>query len=981
MTFTALFVILSHKNVPIVKRTDNQSKFDALRKEFQTFTFEHQTVKRENGALSLAFDFNLDNRYRFRPTLEIPSRPFFDWDSIPEEQLQALAFQIGMTELVSYWKIACPKQVAVKPFALTESQKAFWKKLYYNGLGEFLYLNGISVSEDDLMELENEESIDAFTSMSYRDQGASVSMDGKTRHDMPSFNRINLPLEEKTLVPIGGGKDSVVTLECLRDQMPVIPLIVNPRGATLNCVKTAGYKDDDFIVINRTLDPTMLQLNAEGYLNGHTPFSALLAFISILVAFGCRSKYIALSNENSANESTVPGTNINHQYSKSIEFESDFREYVAENLSEEVQYFSFLRPLSELQIAKLFSQCEAYHSVFRSCNAGSKTDSWCGHCPKCLFTWIILSPFLSREKLVAIFGKDLMADESLHPILEELNGTTAVKPFECVGTVEEVNACLKAAGTSTSSVTASSKVPEPEVTEQGRSTEGPTQKVKDPEPVEGPTVEEILHRFNTHHFLPPRFEQILKTTLAEGIDAFAFPSMSYRAQRASVSMDGKSRHDMPARFELILNRLRGKRILVLGFGREGRSTLRFLQKYLPDAIVAVADKNAIDGVTHSGEGYLEAMYNYDIVIKTPGISLKDFDTKGVEITSQTDLFLSQFHTQTIGITGTKGKSTTTSLIYHLLKSSGRDAILTGNIGIPSFDIMEDIQPNSIVVYELSAHQLEYVHNSPRVGVLLNVFEEHLDHFGSLQRYKEAKLNLLRFMGEDDTAIIHDSLLNDALDLFVNSKVFSLFDFDDEIDRMALPLKGEHNYMNVKAALLACDAYGVECRELIPYLYSFKPLEHRLEPVGTFDGVTFVNDSISTIPQATISACEALGRVDFLLLGGFDRGIDYQSLADYLKEHPLRHLLFTGKAGERMKSLFNGVSTGSTACNTEVPEHVEGPALYYYASMEEAFAYLALHARPGDVCLLSPAASSYDQYKNFEERGRKFKTLAQAFKRK
>ena len=434
-----------------MKRTDNQHKFDALREEFSTFTFERQTVKRENGALSLAFDFNLDDRYHFHPTLEIPARSVFDWEHIPEKQLQALAFQIGMTELVSYWKITCPKRVVVKPFSLTDSQKAFWKKLYYNGLGEFLYLNCISVSEDDLMQIE------------------SIGN--------PSFAKVDLPLEERTLVPIGGGKDSVVTLECLSNEMPVVPMIVNPRGATLNCVKTASYGENDFIVINRTLDPTMLKLNAEGYLNGHTPFSALLAFIGVLVAFGSRSKYIALSNENSANESTVPGTNINHQYSKSIEFERDFRNYVAENLNDKVQYFSFLRPLSELQIAKLFAQCEAYHPVFRSCNVGSKTDSWCGHCPKCLFTWIILSPFLSREKLTAIFGKDLMADDSLRPIYEELNGTADVKPFECVGTVEEVRACMEAAN-------------------------GNRDKVN-----------EILNRFSNEHFLPEKFEQILKSRL------------------------------------------------------------------------------------------------------------------------------------------------------------------------------------------------------------------------------------------------------------------------------------------------------------------------------------------------------------------------------------------------------------------------------------------------------------------------------------
>lgn len=413
-------------------------------------------------------------------------------------------------------------------------------------------------------------------------------------------------------------------------------------------------------------------------------------------------------------------------------------------------------------------------------------------------------------------------------------------------------------------------------------------------------------------------------------------------------------------FDLILNRLRGKRILILGFGREGKSSLAFIKKHLPEAEVAVADKNPMEAVQHFGTGYLEAMYDYDIVIKTPGISLKDFDTKGVEITSQTDLFLSQFHNQTIGISGTKGKSTTTSLIYHLLKESGRDAILTGNIGIPCFDIMEQIHDNSIVVYELSAHQLEYVHNSPRVGVLLNVFEEHLDHFGVFERYKKAKFNLLRYMGPEDYAVIHETLLMDTLELGVNNVTFSRMDFD--IDETALPVLGAHNLLNVKAALCACEAYGVDAREVMPHLYTFKPLEHRLEPVGTFGGVTFVNDSISTIPQAAIAACQTLGRVDFLLLGGFDRDIDYTPLADYMKEHPVPHLLFTGKAGERMMQLMEARGVASN--------------LVIYHTMEEAFDYLLSHANPGDVCLLSPAASSYDQYKNFEERGRKFKQLAQ-----
>ena len=394
--------------------------------------------------------------------MEIPSRPFYDWTSIPDAQLQTLAFHIGMVELVSYWKMACPKRVMVLPFALTEHQKAWWKKLYYNGLGEFFYLNGITCSEVDFMSIETPSTA--------------------------SFSRVDVPLQEKVIIPVGGGKDSVVTLELLRSKLSCTPLIVNPRGATLGCVETAGYHDDEYMVVKRTLDPTMLEMNKQGYLNGHTPFSALLAFVSILVGFGSGSHYIALSNESSANESTVPGTNINHQYSKSIEFERDFRNYVAEDINDQIQYFSFLRPLSELQIAYFFAQFKSYHPVFRSCNAGSKTDSWCGKCPKCLFTWIILSPFLSREQLTAIFGRDLMVDNDLKPIFEELNGTSAVKPFECVGTVEEVRACVDFMKDKVRTIAESSP-------------QGDT------------SVPEILHRFNKENFLPEVFSSILKSRL------------------------------------------------------------------------------------------------------------------------------------------------------------------------------------------------------------------------------------------------------------------------------------------------------------------------------------------------------------------------------------------------------------------------------------------------------------------------------------
>ena len=445
-----------------MKRNDNQLKFDLLRQEYETFTFMSQEVKVEEGTLSLAFHFCLDDRYFFHPTMTIPARPFFHWESIPMPQLETLAFHIGMVEMISYWKLACPKVILVKPFDLLLCQRKWWRKLFYNGLGEFRYLNGIDCSEKDFLRFET----------------------GTDRRFVP----VDQALSDRTLVPIGGGKDSVVTLELLRNEMDVTPVIMNPRGATVSCVEAAGYQESDVAVIIRTLDPTMLRLNDEGFLNGHTPFSALLAFVTLLLGFGSRANYIALSNESSANESTVPGTNINHQYSKSVEFERDFREYVLTNISDKIQYFSFLRPLNEMQIAWFFSQYKAYHEVFRSCNAGSKTDSWCGKCPKCLFTWLILSPFISRERLKEIFGKDLLTDQELRPIFEELNGTSEVKPFECVGTVEEVRACVDSMADRAGTIVESS-------------------------PKGEASVDEILGRFNEEHFLPEPFVKLLKSRL------------------------------------------------------------------------------------------------------------------------------------------------------------------------------------------------------------------------------------------------------------------------------------------------------------------------------------------------------------------------------------------------------------------------------------------------------------------------------------
>ncbi len=423
----------------------------------------------------------------------------------------------------------------------------------------------------------------------------------------------------------------------------------------------------------------------------------------------------------------------------------------------------------------------------------------------------------------------------------------------------------------------------------------------------------------------------------------------------------------------IFKRLRGKKILIAGFGREGQSTLRFIQKFLPHATVGIADRNEsafkdVDKQRYNlyyGDDYLNATSDYDIVIKTPGISVKEIDIDRNMISSQTDLFLEAFHSQVIGVTGTKGKSTTSSLIYHLLKESGKDVILAGNIGIPVFDCVQNINRRTIIVYELSAHQLQFIKKSPHVGILLNIFEEHLDHFGTFEKYKEAKINVLRYMDVEDIAILNNKLCFESLILDKKYVDFENYNFDDyNIKWNNIPVLGEHNKLNVKAALCACYAFGLTVSELITHLYTFKPLEHRQEYVGTFNGVKFFNDSISTIPQATIAALNTIKNVNFLLLGGFDRGIDYKPLAEFLKYNELSHILITGEAGQSIKKQLQNVG-------------YEGEVLEY-EDMESAFILIKKYAKEGDVCLLSPAASSYDRYKNFEERGNIFKEFANNF---
>jgi UDP-N-acetyl-alpha-D-muramoyl-L-alanyl-L-glutamate epimerase len=455
-------------------KSNNREKFNKLRAEYPFLAFDGFDYQYSDKGLRAQFHFSLADKFVFHPTLTVPSKDFFIPGNISDEFLENILFQIGMVESISYWKAACPPRLIVRGRSLTPEQAGWWKKLYFNGLGEFLFLNGIHVAQDDFVEIESEEG--------------------------HSFGAFSLNLSNTAIVPVGGGKDSVVTLEVLGGNNGNVPLILNPRDASKGTVMKMGLYYDSIVEVQRTIDPVLLDLNAKGFLNGHTPFSALLAFVSVLAAGLSGKKYIALSNESSANESTVKGSEINHQYSKSVEFEEDMRYYVRKFITPDIEYFSFLRPLNELQIAQLFSGYPKYFDVFKSCNVGSKTDTWCGRCAKCLFTYVILSPFVQQEKLELVFGKNLLQDVDLWPLLRQLSGMTGSKPFECIGTVEEVNAALQM------TIPLIHENELPALLRLYKESESYLT-YRDVDSVG------LLHSFNGNHFLPDAYEALLRSKI------------------------------------------------------------------------------------------------------------------------------------------------------------------------------------------------------------------------------------------------------------------------------------------------------------------------------------------------------------------------------------------------------------------------------------------------------------------------------------
>ena len=451
----------------------------------------------------------------------------------------------------------------------------------------------------------------------------------------------------------------------------------------------------------------------------------------------------------------------------------------------------------------------------------------------------------------------------------------------------------------------------------------------------------------------------------------------------------------------LIDYLKNKKILILGFGMEGYSTYSLIRRHLPEQEVFISDANlnAIEKYENvlndknvhivPQEEYLKDLEKYDVIMKTPGLSFKDIDTTAFidKIKSQIELFLEFVNVFTIGVTGTKGKSTTSSLIYHIISKQCDDVHLLGNIGVPLFDEIDKLTEKSIVVLELSSHQLEFVKVAPNIAILLNIFEEHLDHYKSYEHYINAKLNICRYQKENDyfLYIIDNECLKEHIknigelkqrvyeisydgnskvcsnDFLITRKDDKVVTEDEEviyIDSDDRKILGNHNFSNIIFAMTVAKIMNLDLNKAMKDVYSFEPLPHRMEFVGEIDGVKYYNDSIATIPASTINVIETLKDVNTLIVGGKDRGIDYTEFAEFLGKTNIEHLICLPDTGWKIADMIIN----------------ENMKKYIVNNMEEAVKIAKEVTKKESICLLSPAASSYGFFKNFQERGNLFKEL-------
>ena len=393
----------------------------------------------------------------------------------------------------------------------------------------------------------------------------------------------------------------------------------------------------------------------------------------------------------------------------------------------------------------------------------------------------------------------------------------------------------------------------------------------------------------------------------------------------------------------ITDKLNDKRILLWGYGLEGKSTEKFINKYCKVRSLTVFQGKREDIDEDA----------YDLIIKSPGIVAENLSDK---YSSMTDLFLEQFSGQVIGITGTKGKSTTSSLMYSVLRQcTNRPVLLVGNIGLPALDYFGEITPDTIIVFEMSCHQLAHAKISPHIALFLNLYEEHLDYYGTMDKYFHAKAGITAHQTADDYLFVGNNV--PPLETAAARTVIS---YDDPM-RFEMKLKGDHNQFNARFVYaVSTQLFGCDPEKVLEAVSEFTGLRHRMQFVVNYGGIDYYDDSISTIPEAAIAAIRSIPNAGTILLGGMDRNIDYDILIDFIREHDSYNYILMYKSGERIYK-----------------EVADLPCCYYRDDLAGAVSLAKELTPAGKACILSPAAASYGYFKNFEERGDVFQQLVSA----
>ena len=403
--------------------TENIDKFNTLRAKYPEFIYQKYAWSRDGSRLTLAFTYAFEARDSFTTELDI-----YLPDEVSDEIIayhEDYIFRIGLMEALSYWKAHCSPTMHILCGTLSGEEVSWWIDTYYDGMGEFCYRNGLlSVDKDSWI---------TFVCDSYNTPSRPLLL-------------CELPALVGSLIAFTGGKDSTLVLGLMRDSGLVQSetfFINNTVAEQREAIKTVlGVDTNPDTLVSRSIHPRLLAQNKEGALNGHTPFSAIAGFIGVFIASLRRQAYVIVGNEASANEATVIGTTINHQYSKSLVFEKRFQEYIRMVWPEGPEYFSLLRPLSELGVVALLKQYTEVMPAVSSCNVKNKQGLWCAACPKCLFSFIAFSAVWDVTFASELFGTNMFNDTDHMPILEELTGVAETKPFECVGTVDETLAAL-----------------------------------------------------------------------------------------------------------------------------------------------------------------------------------------------------------------------------------------------------------------------------------------------------------------------------------------------------------------------------------------------------------------------------------------------------------------------------------------------------------------------------------------------------------